>query len=139
MDVGAAESVRKRLLIVEDSDETRELFYLFFTGKGFTCEGAADGREGLVKARVWRPDVIIMDLHMPRLTGWEAIQRLKANEQTKDLPIVALSATSREGQALAQAVGCDSYCAKPMPLESLLAEVQRALEKARRASGSAEP
>lgn len=111
------------LLIVEDDAHTRELYAEYLTFSGFRVETARDGFEAIGKAVALHPDIIIMDLLMPRLDGWEAARRLKALSRTARIPIVALSVMhlSRES---ARAAGCDGFLAKPCLPDMLLCEVR---------------
>jgi two-component system, cell cycle response regulator DivK len=81
----------KQILIVEDSQDDREMYTYFLSANGFRVAAASDGEAALPKALEVRPDVIVMDLWMPGLDGWEATRRLKRNAQTKDIPILVLT------------------------------------------------
>ena len=96
---------------------------------------ARDGAEGIAKAREFKPDLILMDISLPGVSGWEAIQCLKANDQTKSIPVIALTAhalsTDREK---AMAIGCDDYEPKPVDLPNLLAKIESLLHNPKRGS-----
>lgn len=118
--------VTKRLiLIVDDFKDDRELYSRFLSLKGFQVTVASDGEEGLAKALQQRPDLIILDLWLPGIGGWEAIRRLKASEKTKHIPIVVLTARIFVS---AKAVGSDGCLIKPCLPDEMLAEVTRLLE-----------
>ncbi len=101
--------------------------YLLFAG--FEVETAENGEEAIVKARAIHPDIILMDLSLPVLDGWEATRRLKADHETAHLTVIALSAhaMAAEAQRAAQA-GCDGFIAKPCLPEELVNEVTRHLD-----------
>jgi len=108
------------VLVVEDHRDTRELLTFFLESRGFVVYEAADGLEAIdVAARV-HPPIILMDLMMPRLDGWQATRRLKADARTRDITIIAMSALSetryRQG---AQKAGCDGFVRKPYDLNDL--------------------
>jgi two-component system, cell cycle response regulator DivK len=104
------------VLIVEDHPESREGIAEYLTLCGFQVTTAADGLEGVEVARRTHPDVIVMDLAMPKLDGWEATRRLKADWSTRNIPIIALSAfgNQEEARALAMALGCAGMLTKPV-------------------------
>jgi two-component system cell cycle response regulator DivK len=120
---------RLNILLVEDYDDAREMYKDYLEFSGFSVHTARDGHEALEKARMLMPDLILMDLSMPGLDGWEATRQLKADPATSDLVIVALSAhaLAAEGERARQA-GCDGFIAKPcLPhdlVEQMLAYVK---------------
>lgn len=117
--------VTKRLiLIVDDFKDDRELYSRFLSLKGFQVIMARDGEEGLANALQHRPDLIILDLWLPGIAGWEAIRRLKASERTKHIPIVVLTARIFVS---AKAVGSDGCLIKPCLPDEMVAEVTRLL------------
>jgi two-component system, cell cycle response regulator DivK len=117
------------VLIVDDVDHGREICSEYLEFRGFRVATAADGQEALDKAFELLPDVILMDLSLPKIDGWEATRRLKNDDRTRHIPIVALTA-----HALASAhekaieAGCDSVVTKPCLPKDLEAEVRRQLE-----------
>jgi two-component system cell cycle response regulator DivK len=117
------------ILIVEDFDDAREMYrdYLEFTG--FRVETARDGREAIDKARTLQPDLVLMDLSLPGIDGWEATRLLKADPATCNMLIVALSAhaLAAEGQR-ARSAGCDGFIAKPCLPSDLVEEVSKYLK-----------
>jgi len=116
------------VLVVDDFADNREMFAEFLALSGFSVAEASTGREALDRAFELIPDVILMDLSLPELDGWEATRRLKHDERTRHIPIVALT-----GHALAdhsreaREAGCDSFLAKPCLPEVLVLEIQRVL------------
>jgi two-component system, cell cycle response regulator DivK len=112
------------ILIVEDFDDAREMYRDYLEFSGFRVETARDGVEGMAKARNLQPDLILMDLSLPGIDGWEATRLLKADPETSHLLIVALSAhaLATEGER-ARAAGCDGFIAKPCLPPDLVDEV----------------
>jgi two-component system cell cycle response regulator DivK len=102
------------VLLVEDYDDARDMYRDYLEFSGFRVETARDGREALEKARAIHPDVVLMDLSLPGLDGWEATRILKADPATNGLRIIALSAHALgpEGER-ARAAGCEGFIAKP--------------------------
>ena len=116
------------ILVVEDFEDAREMYRDYLEFSGFRVETASDGREAIDKARALNPDLILMDLSLPGLDGWEATRLLKADPATRHLLIVALSAhaLAAEGDR-ARAAGCDGFIAKPCLPPDLVAEITRYL------------
>jgi CheY-like chemotaxis protein len=128
------------VLVVEDYQDAREMYAEYLTFSGFRVVEAANGIEALEKARELLPDIILMDLALPRMDGWEATRRLKADERTRGIPVVALTGHALAGHADgARQAGCDAFVTKPCLPDALVAEIQRMLDQ-RNASegGSAE-
>ena len=117
----------KKILVVEDNEMNRDMLCRRLERKGFTVLIAADGEQGLSVAKAETPDVIIMDLSLPRVDGWEACRRLKADQSTSTIPVIALTAhamsTDREK---ALAAGCDDFDTKPVDFVRLLDKIERA-------------
>ena len=106
------------------------MYAMFFTAKGFRVFTASDGQTALIAARTEKPDVIVMDLSLPHMDGWEATRRLKRDPKTERIPVIACTAHVL-GRSCERAVdaGCNAYLTKPcLPVE-LFAEVQRVLER----------
>jgi CheY-like chemotaxis protein len=116
------------LLIVEDFEELYELYSDFLAGAGFAVEGSNNGVEAVEEARRSRPDLILMDLALPRMSGWEAIKRIRTEAETRHIPIIALTGhvQQRFGE-LARQAGADIVLLKPCPLNHLLGEIERLL------------
>ena len=116
------------VLIVDDYAEGREVCAEYFAFRGFRVATAEDGLDALDKTHALRPDVILMDLSLPRLDGWEASRRLKADERTRRIPIIALTAHAlASAREKAVEAGCDAVMTKPCPPRDLEAEVRRQL------------
>ena len=121
-------STRPLALVIEDSDDTREVYAVVLQLEGFTVEGASDGREALQKAVELLPDIIITDLAMPIMDGWETIRRLRADDRTRRIPIIACSGA--EAPSDTDEVWADALLTKPCPLDTLLLEVRQLLRRA---------
>lgn len=120
--------LKKTVLLVEDNTHNRKIFSSMLAHAGFTVIEAEDGLEGLAQAQKGGPDLILMDLSIPGLDGWELTRRLKADPQTKAIPIVALTAHAMRGdEERARAAGCDGYLAKPISPKRVVEEVKRYL------------
>ena len=113
-----------RLLLVEDNEEGREGLSRHLRRRGFEVLFAADGRQALEAARAAGPDLILMDMSLPILDGWEATRRLKADEATRPIPVIALTAHAMAGdREKALEAGCDDYETKPVEMPRLLAKI----------------
>ena len=120
-----------KILIVEDNEMNRDMLSRRLTRKGFEVEIAIDGVQGIAMATSARPDLILMDMSLPQLDGWEATRQIKADPATQSIPVIALTAhamASDRDQALA--AGCDEYESKPVDLKLLLDKIQQLLPKA---------
>jgi CheY-like chemotaxis protein len=114
-----------KLLIVDDEPENIELLTRRLTRRGFAVVGATSAEEGILKAEAERPDVILMDIKMPVVDGFEATRRLKARPETRPIPVIALTAHAmQEDRDQAVAAGADEYETKPLDLDRLLAKIQ---------------
>ena len=119
-----------KILYVEDNEDNVYMLRGRLTRAGFAVVVALDGEQGVALAGSEAPDLILMDLSLPVLDGWEATRRLKAASQTRAIPIIALSAHAMEGdRARALAAGCDDYDTKPVDLPRLLEKIRAALAK----------
>jgi len=119
------------LLVVEDFDDLYELYSDFLASAGFNVEGSSTGKQAIEEARRVLPDVIIMDLGLPRANGWDAIHRLKSEPSTRHIPVLALTAHVQPRFAeLARQAGADSVLGKPCTLDQLLREIERLLSRA---------
>jgi CheY-like chemotaxis protein len=116
-----------KVLYIEDNDDDVYMLKMWLELLGdFKILVAQNGEKGCEMVVSERPDVIIMDLEMPILDGWEATRRLKSNPQTRDIPVIALSAHALAGEReRAFAAGCDEFDAKPIQFERLLATLRR--------------
>jgi two-component system, cell cycle response regulator DivK len=116
------------VLIVDDFQDNREMYVQFLSFHGYRVAEAVDGHDALDKAMALLPDLIVMDLSLPGLDGWEATRRLKHEAQTKSIPVIALTGHAMAGhEEGAREAGCDSYLTKPCVPVDLEAEIQRLL------------
>lgn len=117
------------ILIVEDFDDAREMYRVYLEFTGFRVETARDGREAIEKARTLQPDLVLMDLSLPGIDGWEATRLLKSEPATRNILIVALSAhaLATERQR-ARSAGCDGFIAKPCLPPDLVEEISKYLK-----------
>jgi len=120
-----------KLLYVEDNDDNVYMLKMRLELLGdFEVLAAEDGAKGCEMAAAERPDIILMDLEMPLVDGWEATRRLKGNRQTRDIPVIALSAHALAGEReKALAAGCDEFDTKPIEFDRLVATVRRLLAR----------
>jgi CheY-like chemotaxis protein len=113
-----------KILYVEDNDDNVYVVKTRLARAGFTVSVAVDGEQGLLMAATDHPDLILMDLSLPGVDGWEATRRLKAAAATKDIPIIALSAHAMAGdREKALEAGCDDYDTKPIDFSRLRAKI----------------
>ena len=111
----------KRILIVEDQDDLRAILRDFLTASGYGIIEAVDGGEGVAKAKSERPDLILMDIQLPVLDGYEATRQIKADANLTATPIIAVSSFAMKGdEEKARASGCDGYVTKPYSPVKLL-------------------
>ena len=119
----------RRILVVDDFHDNREMYAAYLRFSGFTVDEAVTGTEALEKALATRPNLIVMDLSLPGMDGWEATRRLKTDPTTGHIPIVVVSGHGLEGSVrAAQAAGCDAFLRKPCLPQVLLAEVMKLLK-----------
>lgn len=116
------------ILVIEDTRDNREIAELILRHAGHTVVSATDGASGMEIASTTRPDLILMDLSLPQLDGWEATRRLKADPATRDIPVIAFTAhvTGAE-QARAHAAGCAAVIAKPFDIDGFVRQVEQLL------------
>ncbi len=118
-----------KILIVEDNEMNRDMLSRRLTRKNFEVVCAADGREGIEKAGSEKPDLILMDLSLPEIDGWEATKRIKADETTSSIPIIALTAHAMAGdRERALQAGADDYDTKPVDFKRLMSKMREFLE-----------
>ena len=117
-----------RLLLVEDNEENRDGLSRHLRRKGFEVFVAVDGQQGVEVARTEAPDLILMDMSLPVLDGWEATRQLKAAPETRHIPVIALTAHAMAGdREKALQAGCDEYDTKPVEFVRLLGKIQTLL------------
>ena len=118
-----------RILIVEDNEMNRDMLSRRLGRKGFEVAIATDGAQGVELAQSDPPDLILMDMSLPVIDGWEATRRLKASDQTARIPVIALTAHAMESDRdKALAAGCDDYDTKPVELPRLLEKIHQLLD-----------
>lgn len=114
------------VLLVEDNEDNRIIYATALRYAGYEVFEAITGTDGVHQARTNRPDLILMDISVPELDGWEATAILKADPSTKHIPVIAVTAHALPGdEERSLEAGCDGYLAKPIPPAALLAEVDR--------------
>ena len=117
------------VLVVDDYQDAREMYAEYLEFSGFRTAEARNGAEALEKAFALTPDVILMDLSLPVMDGWEATRRLRADARTRNIPIVALTGHALTGHGNGtKEVGCDAYVTKPCLPDALVQEVKRILD-----------
>jgi len=113
-----------KILIVEDNEMNRDMLSRRLIKKGFEIIIAVDGEEGVKKTFSEKPDLILMDMSLPVMDGWEATKKLKSNSDTSKIPIIALTAHAMaQDKEKALAAGCDEYDTKPIDLNRLLSKI----------------
>ena len=118
----------KRILVVEDTEDNRQIIRDLLTSFDYELIEAADGAEGVRMAQAHRPDLILMDIQLPVMDGYEATRRIRALSELAGVPIIAVTSYALSGdEAKAREAGCDSYIAKPFSPRQLLAKVREFL------------
>jgi CheY-like chemotaxis protein len=119
-----------KILYVEDNEDNIFMLKNRLTRAGHTVMIATDGAQGVAMASSEQPDLILMDLSLPVLDGWEATRRIKAAPETKHIPVIALTAHAMTGdREKAMAAGCDDFDTKPIELPRLLAKIKAQAER----------
>jgi CheY-like chemotaxis protein len=119
-----------KILLVEDNELNRDMLSRRLERKGYTVAIAVDGQQGLDMAASEAPALILMDMSLPVIDGWEATRRIKATEATKHIPIIALTAHAMQGdEEKAREAGCDDFDTKPVELPRLLEKIQAQLNR----------
>lgn len=119
-----------RILCVEDNDDNQFMLHRRLSRAGFEVKVSANGAESVEWAKTLLPDLIVMDLNLPGLNGWEATRRLKNQPETKHIPIIVLSAhTEESSREKAFAAGCDEYHTKPIDFGGLVDRIQALLSR----------
>jgi two-component system cell cycle response regulator DivK len=118
----------KRILIVEDQEDNRIILRRLLSKAGYDLIEAMNGEDGVALALSMRPDLILMDIQLPLMDGYEATRRIKSNAELKSIPVIAVTSYALSGdEAKARAAGCDAYVAKPFSPRQLLAKVREYL------------
>ena len=121
-----------RILLIEDNEMNRDMLSRRLARKGFEPLLAMDGQEGVEVALREHPDLILMDMSLPKVDGWEATRRIKNDEHTSGIPVIALTAHAMAGdRERALAAGCDDYDTKPVEFAGLLQKIEALLAKGR--------
>jgi CheY-like chemotaxis protein len=120
----------KRILIVEDNEMNRDVLSRRLAARGYDVLVAEDGREGLALADAHQPDLILMDLGLPEIDGWECVRRLRSTVSTRAIPVIALTAHAMVGdRQKALDAGCDEFDTKPINFAGLLTKMQSLFER----------
>ena len=115
----------KRILVVEDLDDNRQILCDLLSAAGFDLIEAADGESGIAMAQAHKPDLILMDIQLPLIDGYEATRRIKADPALAHIPVIAVTSYALSGdEEKTRAAGCDAYVAKPFSPRQLLSKVR---------------
>jgi two-component system, cell cycle response regulator DivK len=126
---GSKRRAQPLVLVVEDYQDAREMYAAYLQFSGFEVAEAGNGLEAIEKTQALLPDIVLMDLALPKMDGWEATRRLKNDERTRHIPIVALTGHALAGHAEgAREAGCDAFVTKPCLPDALVAEIKRLLD-----------
>jgi two-component system, cell cycle response regulator DivK len=121
-----------KVLLVEDNEMNRDMLSRRLIRRGFQVVFAMDGQQGVDLARSERPDIILMDMSLPVIDGWEATRRVKADDATRSVPVIGLTAHAMAGdREKAIEAGCDDYDTKPVELDRLIGKIERLLRAAK--------
>jgi CheY-like chemotaxis protein len=121
-------SARPLILVVDDLEDNRAMYAEFLVHSGYRVEEAGDGAEAVDKARRLKPDVVVMDVSLPVMDGYEATRTLKASAETRDIPVIALTGhTMASGWRAAREAGCDAFLTKPCLPETLVAKLEEVM------------
>jgi len=120
------------VLLVEDTADTLDAFSHVLRAAGFRVETAVDGHEAVAKTRAQRPDVVVMDLALPELDGWEATHQIKSDPLTREIPVIAFTGHAfQQSKETAREAGCEAFLTKPLDPARLVSEIRRVLALAR--------
>jgi two-component system, cell cycle response regulator DivK len=120
--------VSKRILVIEDQEDNRRILRDLLTSAGYEMIEARTGEAGVSSAETHRPDLILMDIQLPGLDGYEATRRIKANPALRHIPIIAVTSYALSGDEVkAREAGCDAYVTKPFSPRALLAKIREYL------------
>jgi len=121
---------RAKVLVVDDEEYIQPILNFSFGAEGYDVVTASDGEEGVSKAKDEKPDVIVMDIMMPKMDGYEACKQIKTDPQTKDIPVILLTAKGRDAdRKLGSEVGADDYVVKPFSPGRLIERVEGIMKK----------
>jgi two-component system, cell cycle response regulator DivK len=139
----SAPVAKQRVLVVEDYDDAREMYTEYLEYAGFEVDTARDGQEAIERAQEGQPDIILMDMSLPLVSGWEATRRLKEDERTRAIPVVAVTGHTLPGHAQqASDAGCEAFVTKPaLPadiekqIRAMLSRTKSRLGRSKRSAG----
>ena len=115
----------KRILVIEDTEDNRQIIRDLLSSVGYELIEAVDGAEGVAKAQCHHPDLILMDIQLPQIDGYEATRRIRAIPELAGVPIIAVTSYALSGdEAKTREAGCDGYVAKPFSPRQLLAKIR---------------
>ncbi|MGA9407743.1 MAG: response regulator [Bacteroidota bacterium] len=118
-----------KILVVEDNEINRDMMVRRLQRRGYTIVTAVDGQQGVTTARSEKPDLILMDMSLPVLDGWEATRQIKNDQSLKDIPVIGLTAHAMVGDRdKALQAGCDDYATKPVEFEKLVELINRLIK-----------
>jgi two-component system, cell cycle response regulator DivK len=118
----------KRILVVEDDEDSRRILRDLLASADYEVLQAVDGKQGIAVAEEQRPDLILMDIQLPLVDGYEATRRIKGNAEVRSIPIIVVTSLAlSDGEAEARAAGCDDYITKPYSPRQLLAKIKEQL------------
>jgi two-component system, cell cycle response regulator DivK len=121
-----------KVLLVEDNEMNRDMLSRRLIRRGFEVIFAIDGQQGVNLAKSERPDIILMDMSLPVIDGWEATRRVKADDATRNVPVIGLTAHAMSGdRERAMEAGCDDYDTKPVELERLIGKIEKLIGAAK--------
>lgn len=121
-----------KILVVEDNEMNRDMLVRRLKRKGYNIEIAEDGKIAIEKIPLFAPDLILMDMRMPIMDGWQATAAIKSNPETKNIIIIGLSANAMEGdREKAMEAGCDDYDTKPIDFKTLVSKIEAIIEKSK--------
>jgi two-component system, cell cycle response regulator DivK len=119
-----------RVLLVEDNEANRDMLSRRLARRGYQISIATDGRQGIAAAQAEQPDLILMDMNLPEIDGWEATRLLKSQSTTRHIPVIALTAHAMvSDRQRALEAGCDDYDTKPVELSRLLSKIAALIER----------
>jgi CheY-like chemotaxis protein len=119
-----------KILLVEDNEMNRDMLSRRLERRGYTVLIAVDGQQGIDLTRAEKPDLVLMDMSLPVVDGWEATRQLKADDATRGIPVIALTAHAMAGdEEKARGAGCDDFDTKPVELPRLLQKIEAQLQR----------
>jgi CheY-like chemotaxis protein len=119
-----------KVLLVEDNEMNRDILFRRLSRRGYVVVFAVDGQQGVEMARSEKPDIILMDMSLPIIDGWEATRRVKSDNAIRDVPVIGLTAHAMSGdREKALEAGCDDYDTKPVEFDRLISKIERLLSQ----------